>query len=29
MERKITNIKERILYYTDLKGLAKEKLFDD
>lgn len=29
MERKITNIKERILYYTDLKGLAKEKFFDD
>ena len=29
MERKITNIKERILYYTDLKGLAKEKFFDN
>ena len=29
MERKITNIKERILYYTDLKGLAKERFFDD
>ena len=29
MERKITNIKERILYYTDLKGLVKEKFFDD
>ncbi|GIM57035.1 hypothetical protein CAPN006_14280 [Capnocytophaga canimorsus] len=29
MERKITNIKERILYYTDFKGLAKEKFFEE
>lgn len=29
MERKITNIKERILYYTDLKDFKKEKFFED
>lgn len=29
METKIANIKERILYYTDIKGLKKEKFFED
>ncbi|WP_172914660.1 S24 family peptidase [Capnocytophaga canis] len=29
MERKITNIKERILYFTDFKGFSKEKFFED
>lgn len=29
MERNLTNIKERILYYTDNKGLAKEKFFEN
>ncbi|MEI7488506.1 MAG: hypothetical protein WCJ72_14070, partial [Chryseobacterium sp.] len=29
MERNLTNIKERILYYTDNKGLPKEKFFEN
>ncbi|MGE4345895.1 MAG: helix-turn-helix transcriptional regulator [Flavobacteriaceae bacterium] len=29
MERNLTNIKERILYYTDLKGFSKEKFFEE
>lgn len=29
MERKITNIKERILYFTDFKGFSKEKFFEE
>ena len=29
METNFTNIKERILYFTDFKGFAKEKFFDD
>lgn len=29
MERNLTNIKERILYYTDIKGFSKEKFFEE
>lgn len=29
MDKKITNIKERVLYLTDLKGVAKEKFFNE
>lgn len=29
METNFTNIKERILYLTDIKGIAKEKFFED
>lgn len=29
MERNLTNIKERILYYTDFKGISKEFFFKD
>lgn len=29
MERNLTNIKERILYYTDLQGFSKEKFFEE
>ena len=29
MERNLTNIKERILYYTDIQKLSKEKFFED
>ncbi|MGJ1244326.1 S24 family peptidase [Sphingobacterium multivorum] len=29
MERNLTNIKERVLYYTDIKGFSKEKFFEE
>lgn len=29
MERNMSNIKERILYYTDIKGFSKESFFED